>query len=116
MAQAGWMPRRLHPLTVGYGLGVACLVTSALTTVVAYRRLRWDMGLRAESLRHALGYQADEEALLVASLQAYTRAMARNSSTTDHAAKWLDRGLAALISGLIVLTVSSTRSWVIAPP
>lgn len=116
MARAGWMGRQLHPFTIGYGLGVACLVVSAVTTVVAYRRLRWNMGLRAESLRRALGYEADEEALLVASLQAYTRAMARNSSTTDHAAKWLDRGLAALLSGIIILAASSTGLWVIATP
>lgn len=111
------VPVRGSPLAaLGFVAGVASLLVSTLSTIVAYRNLQWDIGLRAESLRQAMGYEATERTILRASLSTYTSAMAHNASRIDKALDWLDRALATLMLGLVLLSGSSIALWMMSFP
>lgn len=101
---------------LGFVAGVASLLVSTLSAIVAYRNLQWSIGLRAESLRGTMGYQATERTILRAGLSAYTRAMTHNASRLDEALDWLDRALATLMLGLVLLSGSSIVLWMGAFP
>lgn len=96
---------------LGFVAGVASLLVSTLSAIVAYRNLQWNIGVRAESLRGTMGYEADERTILRAGLSAYTRAMTHNASRIDEALDWLDRALATLMLGLLLLSGSSIVLW-----
>lgn len=111
------LPVHRAPLALaGFVAGIISLLASTLSAIIAYRNLQWTVGLRSESLRQAMGYDATETTLLKASLNAYTSAMARNASRIEGAVDWLDRALATLMFGLVLLVGGSIALWWMAFP
>lgn len=109
--RSGARPTTIPIAAAGFAASVAILLGSTLSTALAYRAIRWEFGVRAESLEGALRFETDEKEILQATLVAYTGALGRNSSVSDAAVGWLDRALLGLVGGLVLLAATAIRLW-----
>lgn len=109
--RSGLDPSTLPIVAAGFLGSVGAFLGSALSTSVAYRAIRWDFGVRGESLEGSLRFDATEREVLQASLLAYTSALGLNSAVADRALLWLDRALWARMMGLVLLSGTALRLW-----
>lgn len=108
---------RIDPsVTLAFLVGVSALVVSLVATVLASRSKELRVGLQAEMIVAASALRPSEEAILREAVLAYGAGLLDNARSLEHATRWMDLALWALLAGVLLLAAGTMSLFVVNAP
>lgn len=104
-------------VTVALAVGLLLLVVAGVLALLGYRATKLRVGLKAESIRGALGDDdLDEQTFHREALQAYADGIVDNSQSLNATVSFLNPATWALLVGILVLAVGTIGLLVVTTP